>query len=759
MKKPFVFFFLMLAFLASCVPAEEIKKDTSAVSISEDELPRTIAILPFLNETPEVGISNQIRRSFANHFSGKAYRDIKLPIVDEKSVQLEKSTGKSIVEIAPAEVCQAIGCDGIVYGRVIDYKKVYAGVYSQLGAEAEVWMVNAKTGKEIFRIRDAVRYHEGGVPMSPVGIIMTAVSTAMNLRDIQQVRMVNELCYKFNEKIPSPKGIAKDDAPVIKEVLTNIKEGPFGKGKVVRVGLEGEPGAVATFDIGNFKKGVLMRETKPGIYMGEYLVLPGDNSADMPIIASLKRPGGNESQWVDVSGFVSIDTAPPPQIKGLRAKGYPDRIELTWEPVKNVSDLAGYRVLRSEQPLSGFTELAKIEQPVFEDKNAKADSVFYYKIVAFDATGNDSENIDSVKASLISGRPVLLSGEFKKDTILSGNFIVKDSISVPKGISLSIEPDTRIVFEDNASFTGYGKITVNAKDAPVEFIGAEGKKWRGISINGGILSMNGFRIKGAETGISSINTEGSIENGAVSETEKGLLISGVPAVSLKNMTVSNNKSGVLLIKSNSIIKESNIFQNERGMVLQGFSGEISESNIHDNAENIASDAPVKIGANYFGSTNIEEMKLKGVSVAKVYNDRYPSGKIVDAVSDPYASLSQDERQKKAAEFLIEAGGFFRQRNYGKASNLFENALKAHPSPDTYYYLALCYQEMKEDDKAMKYLEDGVKKFPNDSTIQRAIGFMHYQRGNEAEAKKAFLEVIRLSPDDRQVKFLLERIGK
>jgi len=37
--------------------------------------------------------------------------------------------------------------------------------------------------------------------------------------------------------------------------------------------------------------------------------------------------------------------------------------------------------------------------------------------------------------------------------------------------------------------------------------------------------------------------------------------------------------------------------------------------------------------------------------------------------------------------------------------------------------------------------------------------MYYQKGNEAEARKAFEEVLRLSPGDRQVKFLLERIGK
>ena len=355
----------MLSAVISCVPTNDIKKVTPETAISDAELPRTVAILPFQNDTKEIGIANQVRRAFANHFSAKNYRDIKLPLVDEKIVYLEKSSGNSIFDLKSQEICQALECDGLIYGKITDYKKVYAGVYSQLGVEAEVWMVNTRTGKEVFRLKDDVRYHAGNVPLSPIGAVMIAVSTAMNVRDIQQVRMVNELGYKFAEKIPSPSGTTAEDRPLIKEVLTNVKEGPFGKGKVVRVGLEGEKGLVGTFSIGNFKKGIPMKETKPGIYMGEYLVLPGDNTADMPLIASLKRPGGYENEWVDVSGLVTINTTPPPRVKGLRARGFQDRIEISWDPLKNIPNLKGYKVLRSEHPLSGYTELAMTEHAAF----------------------------------------------------------------------------------------------------------------------------------------------------------------------------------------------------------------------------------------------------------------------------------------------------------------------------------------------------------------------------------------------------------
>ena len=165
-----------------------------------------------------------------------------------------------------------------------------------------------------------------------------------------------------------------------------------------------------------------MKETKPGIYMGEYLVMSGDNASDMPVIAYLKRPGGLESQWIDVSGFMTIDTTSPPPVKSLRAKGFQDRIEISWDTVKTPPDLKGYAILRSEQPLSGYAELAKVELNLFEDKTAKPDIIYYYRVVAFDQAGNESGLQDPLRASLVSKDPVMISGELRKDTVLSGYF-------------------------------------------------------------------------------------------------------------------------------------------------------------------------------------------------------------------------------------------------------------------------------------------------------------------------------------------------
>ena len=100
--------------------------------------------------------------------------------------------------------------------------------------------------------------------------------------------------------------------------------------------------------------------------------------------------------------------------------------------VENIPDLKGYKVLRSVQPLSGYSEIAKVELNVFEDRTVKPNITYYYRVSAFDQTGNESEIHDPIRVSLISKEPVMISGEIKKDTTLSGIFVVKGNLVVPK---------------------------------------------------------------------------------------------------------------------------------------------------------------------------------------------------------------------------------------------------------------------------------------------------------------------------------------
>ena len=751
---------LLFLLATACAPTLKMEQHTNLVQeIAEGDFPTTVAILPYENGTKEQGIDIAVRRAFANHFSAKNYRDMKLPLVDEKLLRFEKASGKTTGDTSPAELAMALGCDGLVYGKVTDYQLIYAGVYSQIGVEAEIWLVNAKTGRELFRMRESVRYHEGGIPISPLSAVVTVLSTALNLREIQKVRLVNELAYKFMGKIPAPKSMAAAGSrPVIREVLTNVADGPFTAKKTIRVAIQGDPGLVGTFDIGNFKKGLSLKEEKTGIYTGEYSVLPGDNTVDMPLVVTLSRPGGLEAQWTDISGYITIDTTPPPQVIGLRAKSYPDRIELIWEGLNNIKDLKGYRILRSEKPLSGFKEIGFVENSAFSDSTAMPGTDFHYRVAAVDLAGNDADPTDPVRAKLTIRDPVPLAGMLSKDTLLEGIYLVTETVVVPFGIVLTILPESKLLFAKGTGLVVRGKLVAVAGETPVQFVPATAGTWSGMTVDGGRVELGAFRLRGARSGVVLKDADGRLARGVVSDCDTAIEITGSGAIGLRETTVTGNRVGLRMTNSIADIDGNTIVQNETGVELDGFSGQLEGNNIFDNKVNVIASTSQKIGANYFGSVHTDEFRLKQIIVEQVYDTKLPAGKTVTPVDNPYRNLSLDERQRKQSEIIIEAGDYFRIRNFGKAASLFEEALKIAPSADVFYYLALSRQEMKERDEAMSTLQKGVTSFPMDANLWKSLGMLAYERGDNETARKALDEALRLSPNDRQSRFLKEQLG-
>lgn len=752
--------FIFALFLSGCAGVKQAEKQTDTRTISGN-YPRVVAVVPFGNETDELGISGLIRRSFYNHFSSKPFQDIELSVTDAKVAAAEKTSGKTVFEMPPKEIADSIGAEGVIYGKVTDFQKVFAVAYSQIGAEAEVWMVDARTGQELWRIRESVRYHEGGIPLTPLGAVMTIVSTAVNIRDIQQVRVINELGWKLNEKIAAPEGFKFEGRPVIKNVISNAKEGPFGKGKTIKIAMEGDKGLIGLFDIPGFKMAIPFKEVAPGEYLGEYMVVPGDNVKEAPLIAYLRRPTGEEGQWFDISGFLTVDTTPPPPAADLKGRAFIDRVELSWKGV-SAPDLKGYKVLRSKKPLSDFEMVALTEVPVFTDKLIEPKEAYYYRVASIDAAGNESERTEPVRLSLRERELVELSGTIERDTTLNaGLYLVKGVLVVASGVTLTVSPDTKIYFEKDAAIKALGSLNAQGEaDLWIEFLPrTPEERYIGISLEGGSPRLRYARIQGAQTAISVKDTPLVIANSVFENNSTAIHARGTPSPKITDSTIWHNIVGVRADDSNALFSRNEITRNASGMIAVNSHIEASDNNIYANETNAEfTGHAVLLDGNYLGSINTEEMRLKGdVKAVRVLDGPYPNGKPVDAVMNPYAMLTPEERKARLAEFLMKGGKYFKESNFGKAASTFEEAQKIEESPTTYYYLALSYQGMDDGEKALSFLKKGSEKYPMDSVLIKSYGLLLYELNRMEQAREALKEAIRLNPGDKQIKFILERM--
>ena len=108
---------------------------------------------------------------------------------------------------------------------------------------------------------------------------------------------------------------------------------------------------------------------------------------------------------------VSRDVTPPSTPTGLKSFEGSNFVYLEWVPSAE-SDVSGYEIRRSKNPTLGFMDPASlvgrdVKTTYFRDTTVNPGEVYYYKVSAFDYSGNGSPMSESVKAVAKSGGVIL----------------------------------------------------------------------------------------------------------------------------------------------------------------------------------------------------------------------------------------------------------------------------------------------------------------------------------------------------------------
>jgi hypothetical protein len=178
--------------------------DDSAQKVIHRNPPKSIAILPFGNQTESADINEIVRTNLYSHLSTQPYKDIELHEVDRKlrrhnMMAYEKFTDKSAKRLG-----RILHCDAVVVGEVTEFQRVYAGIYSQLAVGASIAVWDTRTGKKIWSDEHVTRNHEGGIPLALTDLAMIGFRSGMNLTESEKIKTVDELSRHFTQRIPIP---------------------------------------------------------------------------------------------------------------------------------------------------------------------------------------------------------------------------------------------------------------------------------------------------------------------------------------------------------------------------------------------------------------------------------------------------------------------------------------------------------------------------------------------------------------------------
>jgi len=197
---------LLLLFLLSCtsISRNERRPAPSAGWLKDDQRPKRVVILPFENRTEEKGIEELVRTSFYSQFSTKNFYDVELERIDSALERLKKTPSRPWQDLPPSSIGNLFHADFVIYGKVLKYEEIFVGIYAQIAMEVEVEMVSARTNEGVWNKTLIKRSHEGGVPLSIIGIPLAAARSGYHLRDESTIALIDRLCRELVEDMPDP---------------------------------------------------------------------------------------------------------------------------------------------------------------------------------------------------------------------------------------------------------------------------------------------------------------------------------------------------------------------------------------------------------------------------------------------------------------------------------------------------------------------------------------------------------------------------
>ena len=199
---------IILALMAGCQIAPPVVNNNElSRHVVNGQPPRSIAVLPFKNNTNTQGIAQLVRNSIYGHLSVLPYRDVEISIIDRRLQKHKISDIEALQQTPIQKLGRILGCDAILFGQVNNFQRIFAGIYSQMAVSASVQIWDTRSAKKIWCDQHIARIHEGGVPLNILLIPLVSLRSGWNMREDVKIQVVDELTQHLVNAIPSPQTI------------------------------------------------------------------------------------------------------------------------------------------------------------------------------------------------------------------------------------------------------------------------------------------------------------------------------------------------------------------------------------------------------------------------------------------------------------------------------------------------------------------------------------------------------------------------
>ncbi len=277
---------LILLFLAlsSCNYYQEFSQPVITTSmVPKESQIRTIAILPFKNQSENEEISKILREAVFRNLSLKGYDLIKIKQIDQR-LEMASYHADDINTMGNYKLGRILEADALMYGTITKCAKLFYVVHSRIAISAELELIDTFATKTIWKANHEELTHSGTPPMSPFAIPEKIIESSINVRDKVIIDTADTLAKKLVKDIPECEA---QDVLVLTNYTIEIQN--VGNSKVVHYKVQPKD---TLFKIARkfYGKGSMWKNIKyanaeiqdTSLRIGHDIVLP-----DVPVLANI----------------------------------------------------------------------------------------------------------------------------------------------------------------------------------------------------------------------------------------------------------------------------------------------------------------------------------------------------------------------------------------------------------------------------------------------------------------------------------------
>jgi hypothetical protein len=149
----------MIMLMAGCAG----RADYSLIPDYKDRPPRSIAVLPVLNETVNLKAPEEFRPLVHSTITAKGYETPGIVEIDKKLKEKGIHEGGQIHSLTPQELGKLLGVEAVLYTTVTEFSTSYLVAYASMTVAARFELKDAKTGEKLWESEHQVRERKVGL--------------------------------------------------------------------------------------------------------------------------------------------------------------------------------------------------------------------------------------------------------------------------------------------------------------------------------------------------------------------------------------------------------------------------------------------------------------------------------------------------------------------------------------------------------------------------------------------------------------------